>query len=127
MAISLGGLDLNPNLIWIDQYNYSPINHVEERTLDGHLFINTSENISGKPITLESTIDQGWFTYQMINTLGNMSRNINGIYSLIINDFNASVMFRHSDKPALNVIPLIPRLVYKVDDYFYGTIKLITI
>jgi len=126
MAIQLGGLTLNPNLLWTDKYKYSPIKHEVERTIGGRLVVKYGALQSGQPITLQATSDQGWLTTIMVENLQVMANMPGGEFQLILDNFITQVIFRHQDAPALEIEPLISRITYDPTDYHVGYIRLLT-
>ncbi len=127
MAIVLGGLTLNPNLIWTDRNQHSDVVYKVDRTISGRQIISSGKNQGGRPITLQATIDQGWLTNDMVNTLQSMADQEAAQFQLTLGVFIAQVMFRHYDAPAVEFESLIPRATPTVDDQHIGVIKLFTI
>ena len=62
MAIVLGGVVLDDNVVWIDRDDFSPVAQETDRTLAGNLITFSSVLIGGRPVTLEATVERGWFT-----------------------------------------------------------------
>lgn len=52
MAITLGGIELPDDLVWIDEFDWDPVAQATVRTLGGINVIEESALIAGRPITL---------------------------------------------------------------------------
>jgi len=127
MTISLGGIELNPGLVWAERYGYSPVIQEVQTTLDGYPVIYTRTRIAGMPITLVAMDDQGWLTKAMADSLQISANAPGSVLSLVIGDEQFTVVFRHNEPPAVALRPLIPRAVPLPEDYFVGEIKLMTV
>ena len=126
MIITLGGLSLSPDLVWSDQFGYSPVDQTVRTALDGRAVIFYATNVTGRPITLQSTTDTGWIDYQTVQALEALAAVAGQEYTLVIGDQSFQVMFRHNEPPAFKAEPLIPRINPDPTDEFLATIKLIT-
>lgn len=127
MAILLGNTTLNPNMVWVDRYAYSPVVQEVQTTLDGYPVVYTRSRTAGMPITLVALEDQGWLTKAMADAVQTSALLPGAVFELVIGDETFSVVFRHHDAPAVIFRPLITRAVPLPEDYFVGEIKLMTI
>jgi len=127
MAISLGGTTLNPNMVWTDRMNYSPVVQDVQVTLGGTPIVYAQSKEGGQPITLTAYADQGWLTKSMVDAVQTYAQQAGLVLALVIGSESFDVMFRHHEPPAVNFQPLIPRAVPLPEDYFVGEIKLMTI
>lgn len=127
MAIELGGVVLNPGMVWSDRYSYSPVTQNVNRTLGGVIRVTSLQLKKGRPITLEAIQDQGWLTRTVVDQVKALADVAGATYSLTVGPESFIVMFRHEDGPAVEFLPLIPRGEPLDDDYFVGTLKLITV
>ncbi|MBF0358950.1 MAG: hypothetical protein HQL70_10110 [Magnetococcales bacterium] len=114
----LGNLILPDSLQWTDQYSLSPVTQTVAHTLAGTPVV-FSRKGSGLPITLAATGDTTWLDLTTTKLLAEMSEQVGVIYSLIWNDLNFNVIFRHHEPPAISLTPLWPH-----HDHFTGTIRL---
>ena len=127
MAITLGGITLNPNMLWPERYGYSPVIQEVQTTLDGHPVIYTRTRTAGMPITLVATEEQGWLTKAMADAVQSNSQSPGAMFLLIIGSDSYNVVFRHHEAPAVALRPLLPRAIPLAEDYFIGEIKLMTV
>lgn len=125
--ISIQGVELNPNMIWVDRNSWVGVSQSVQRTLGGQLIVTARGLVGGQPVTLSSIEDQGWLTSEQVNAVQALADIPGGIFDLDINGMVRKVMFRHEESPAFVTTPLIPRLEPQPGDYFICTIKLMFI
>jgi len=99
MAIVLDGTTLPDDLIWVDEYDWTPVQQSVGYTLSGALLVQTGAKLAGRPITLSGGADHGWALRSLIDTLqGKLS--IATAMTLILHDARSfDVLWRHGDKP----------------------------
>lgn len=127
MSITLESVTLTTGLVWADRESYSPVAQTAQRTLGGVAVITSAQLSEGTPITLSSLQDQGWVLKTQLDAIKALADVAGGVYSLTIGSDTYQVMFRHEDPPAVEFGPLIPRTIPLDDDWFIGTIKLLTV
>lgn len=124
MTLILATIDLNDDMQWIDRARQIQVAQTDQRTVAGNL-VTFAQNLTlGRPITLEATERQGWIMYQEVLDLEALAEVAGATYSLQIEADVYIVQFRHSDPPAVDFRPLIPRLNIDPADYMVGQIKL---
>jgi len=125
--IQLGATVLNINLTWPDRdYTYQ-VEQERRRTLGGSQVVWSQQASGGRPITLVAVQDQGWLTKAQKDAVYAMAAVSGGQFTLVIGVDSFNVVFRHDEAPAVEFSPLISRAVDLVEDYFVGTIKLVTL
>lgn len=62
MSITLDTVTLPDDLLWIDEFQFSPIVQQSDYSLDGSLILQESTVLAGRPITLAAGNDYGWCT-----------------------------------------------------------------
>lgn len=126
--ITLGGVILNPDLIWTDRFKYSPVAQTTDRLLGGTLVVHNQTLQKGQPITLEADSTTGWFTKAMVDSLMAMASESGNIVTFNYhNQESHQVMFNHEDPPAVDFDFIVNRVPFQTDDYFTGIIKLFTV
>jgi hypothetical protein len=60
MSILLDGIALPDDLIWIDEYDHTPITQTVSKAVDGSLIIEAATQAKGRPITLKGDEDAAW-------------------------------------------------------------------
>lgn len=125
--IVLGGITLNPSLQWINKEQYTPVVQEIKETLGGSIVVYAKVLGKGRPIILEATDEEGWFTYQMVTSLQALANDPDGTYTLNFHGTNYTVMFDNSQGSSLEFTKLQPRAVSLNTDYYSGVIKLFTV
>ena len=126
--ITLGGLTLNDDLIWVDRFTYSPIAQSTDRLLAGTLVVHNQTLQKGQPITLEANESTGWFTTPMVTQIMTWAATPGQELTFNFhNEVSYQVAFNHEDAPAVEFNPIVFRVPYATTDYFTGTLKLFTV
>lgn len=120
--MKLGGITLDHDL-YLDPFSDN-VTSTAEQTIDGETVV-FSQTTSGQSIDLIGYETSGWLTYGVLKQLHALSNVAGAVYALELADGTVKqVRFRHEEKPAVDMTPIVSRSVYDNDDYFYGTIKL---
>jgi hypothetical protein len=126
MPITLGNLTFTNKLYFDNEIEWTGIAESAEMTLGGGIVIYGGE-VSGRPIDLIGEEIRGWIKYSELKMLREMASESEATYSLNYDGDTYTVRFRHEDSPVLEMTPIIRRVKYKNDDWFYGTIKLMEV
>ena len=131
-SITLGGVSLNPDMVWVDEQEYSFVAQQVTRTLGGKLKIYSQGLEKGRPISLEGQEDQGWLTRAQVESVRALSEIPGSQYTLTFigtttGSRSFTVMFRHEEGPPFTARLLIPRIDVEQTDYYTCEIKLITV
>jgi hypothetical protein len=125
-VLTLDGLSLPPDLIWVDEFDWTPTEQNETRTLTGALVIETAQKLAGRPITLAGTHESGWATKAQVDAVFAKLSNA-GVMVLVLPDGRAfNVKFRHKDKP-IESKPIVDYSIMEAADFYDLTIKLMTV
>jgi len=127
IVFNLGGVDLNPNMIWRDRYVSQQVAQTTLRTLAGSSIIFSQGLSLGESILLEATDKTGWLTKTQVDQVLALATVVGAVYQLNVDGTIIAVVFRHEEPPAVAFNPLIPRLNSGNDDYLIGVIKLTTV
>lgn len=127
MAIVLDGLTLNGSLQWQERDGWQPVGQATRRTLGGNLVVYHQAIEAGMPITLEATEETGWIKRSVLTQLVQKASVPGAVYAFEYHGATYDVVFRHNEPPALEFRPLIPRATPLPDDYYIGTLKLLTV
>lgn len=126
-TLILGGVALNPQMVWVDRKQSQNVAQSVLRTLGGAPVIFSQQLVKGENITLVAREDRGWVRGSVYRQLAELAAVAGAILELQINAQVLQVMFRHHEAPALDFEPVIPRLNEQDKDIYTGTIKLITV
>jgi hypothetical protein len=60
MALTLDAITLPTDLLWVDEYAYTPVKQTINTAVDGSLVIEAAAAQAGRPITLQGGDDYAW-------------------------------------------------------------------
>ncbi|MEW6487658.1 MAG: hypothetical protein AB1578_07060 [Thermodesulfobacteriota bacterium] len=105
----LGGVTLPADLLWVDEFAWTPVEQAREYTLDGSLILEEAVMQAGRPITLASGPDRAWVTRTTVAALYALAQ-APAALALTLHDGRAfSVVFRHAER-ALEAEPVVPEV-----------------
>jgi hypothetical protein len=125
-TLTLDGLALPPDLLWVDEFDWTPTEQNETRTLTGALVIETAQKIAGRPITLAGTRESGWATKVQVDSVFAKLSNVGELVLVMPNGTTFNVKFRHKEKP-IESKPIVDYQIMEADDPYDLTIKLMTV
>lgn len=126
MSITLDAITLPPDLIWSDEFDWSPVQQSKTYTLTGALILEKGTMQAGRPITLVGGDNAAWITRATLQTLY-AKLTTTAPMSLALNDGRVfSVAFNHDDKP-IEARPVLDYSTPADDDFYTLTLKLITL
>jgi len=92
-------LTLPTDLIWIDEFDWTPVQQTQTRSITGALIIETGTKQAGRPITLSGGNDYGVITRATLTSLS-AKLTANSPAVLTLNDGRVfNVIFDHSKTP----------------------------
>lgn len=125
-ALILDGLSLPLDLLWTDEFDWTPTEQHQTYTLTGALVFETALKTAGRPITLSGGQDGGWATKAQIDALYSKLSISTPLALTLPNAQTFNVRFRHEDKP-IEANPIVSYRVMGSDDVYELTIRLITV
>jgi hypothetical protein len=125
-VLTLDGLALPLDLLWIDEFEFTPTQQSQARTLSGALVFETAAKVGGRPITLAGGNDYGWATKTQMDALYAKLTITTPLSLVLPNAQTFSVRFRHEDTP-IDAKPIAAYRVMDAGDYYAMTLKLITV
>lgn len=66
---TLATVTLPADMIWVDEFNWSPVQRATEYSLAGALIVDVAERQAGRPITLQGAADAGWMHRSVLQAL----------------------------------------------------------
>jgi hypothetical protein len=123
-------ITLPPDLLWEDEFAWSPISQSTERSLTGALLIDVSARQGGMPITLTGTERHAWLLRTEVQALRAWVALPGQVFTLTINGQAFTVLFDHGTDEtsrAFVVSPLIDFSDPQPQDYYCSvTLRFIT-
>ena len=126
-AVTLDGLALSPNLLWIDEFDYTPTAQSLTRTLTGALVEETAVKLAGRPITLSGDSESGWVTRTQVLALYGKLTATGSMTLTLPTGASFTVKFRHEDGTPVEARPIDAWRDMEADDPYTLKIKLITV
>lgn len=127
MAVTLGGVSLPDDLVWVNRDAYNPVRQEVKFTLGGAPVMYHRSISSARPIVLASLPDQAWFTKAQVDSITGLADVAAATYALVIGSDSFSVVFDYTQGQAAEFNPLIGRSEPLAGDYFTGTLKFLTV
>ena len=126
--MQLDTITLPDDLLWINEFDWNPVEQSTERSLTGALLVQEQQMKFGRPIELSGGIEAGWVSRSTVVNLLALSQIANKIMTLTLPDLRKySVIFdRQSGSPveARQIIPF----AYPDDGFQYSlTLRLLTV
>lgn len=98
---------LHADLLWSDEFSWSPVEQSTERTITGALIVSSAARQAGRPITLQPEDDSSaWMTRALVEQLRNWSEGVGQVMVLTLRGQVRNVVFRHHEPPALEANPV---------------------
>lgn len=121
-------LDLHPDLMWSDEFNWQPVEQSAERTITGALVIMPALRVGGRPITLEPEDDSSaWMVRADVEQLRNWAAGAGTVLQLTLRGTTRSVVFRHQDGSGLEARPVVHFSEMASDDFYLPTLRFMEI
>ena len=132
-------------MLWEDRYQSYQVAQTVNRTVGGRAIVYATPLKAGRKITFKGTQESGWLDKTTADLLMGMANTVGSTFLLelgeendsgtldtsgnlvLINPETYNVIFRHNEPPAIELNPIVGRAVQASGDFFYGTIKLLTI
>lgn len=125
MAITLDTLTLPADLIWVDEYAYTPVKQTVSVAIDGSLIIEAAAQSKGRPITLQGNEDAAWIDRATLEQLRAKQYQPALAMTLVMNGVTFSVLFMQPG--GIEAKPLIDYSTPVDADWYQITLKLMEI
>lgn len=130
MAITLQkGADtivLPPDLLWSDEFAWSPVSQGTERSVTGALLIDVSTRQDGMPITLTGTERHAWMQRPEVQALRAWIALPEQVFTLTINGQAFAVLFDHGTDETSRAFVVSPLIDFcdPQDSHYYCSVTL---
>lgn len=125
-VLTLGSVNLPLDLVWVDEYDWTPTEQHQARSLSGALVVETAQKTGGRPITLGDGTDPVFVPKAVIDDLFDLLETPSSMTLTLQDGRTFTVIFRHEDKP-IEAKPVVDYRIMEQTDYYHATIKLLTI
>lgn len=121
-------INLSDDVLWVDEFEWNPVEQSVERTLSGGLIVDSSEVLGGRSITLEPPDDSSaWTKYEDVLKLNLLARTPGLVMQLTFRGITRDVMFRHQDRDPVSAKAVVVYSDPAATDPYLVTIKLMEI
>lgn len=125
MTISLDAITLPEDLIWVDEYAYTPVKQTINTAVDGSLVIEAAAALAGRPMTLQGEDNAAWIDRSTLEALRAKQYQAALVMTLTLNGASFSVLFMQPDGIAAR--PVIDYNNPEAADWYTVTLKFIEI
>jgi hypothetical protein len=126
MSITLDAITLPSDLIWTDEFDWTPVQQSENYSLTGALYLETGIKQAGRLITLTGGPDSAWIPRSTLAALY-AKLAAAAAMTLTLNDARSfSVVFRNGQQP-IEARPIIDYSTPDSADWYSLSIKLMQI
>nr|MDT0253689.1 hypothetical protein [Endozoicomonas sp.] len=126
--MQLDTITLPDDLLWINEFEWNPVEQNQERTLTGALLVQEQSKQHGRSIKLSGGDDAGWVNRSTVVSLLTLSETTHQIMTLTLPDLRQfSVIFDRSSGSPVEAQQILP-FAFPGDNYQYSlTIRLLTV
>ena len=121
-TVTLGGITLPPDLVWIDEFDHEPVAQADSRTLGGVLISEETALLHGRPITLGAPGQ--WVERSVVIALKALAATSAETHTLSLRGDTYTVQFR---RPAITARPAVTYADPLAADPYEITINLRTV
>lgn len=86
---------LPDDILWPDEFGWSPVDQSTERSVGGQLVIDVAARVGGRQITLQSGADYGWTTRSTVSQLEAWRALAGAQMALLFRGVTRTVVFDH--------------------------------
>ncbi|WP_066017379.1 hypothetical protein [Endozoicomonas atrinae] len=117
--MQLDTISLPDDLLWINEFEWNPVQQSTDRSLTGALLVQEGQLINGRPIVLSGNGEAGWVSRLTVKNLFALSKAANKTMTLTLPDNRQfSVIFDRSNGAPVEAQQVLP-FAYPEDDYQY--------
>ncbi|MET4694998.1 hypothetical protein [Endozoicomonas lisbonensis] len=126
--MTLDTIELPDDLLWINEYSWSPVEQTTERSLSGAFLVQEQSVQHGRPIQLSGSEESGWVNRSTVEALLQLAITPNKIMNLTLADNRQfSVIFDRSNNSPIEAQQILP-YAYPDDSYQYSlTLRFLTV
>jgi len=121
----IGGVTLDNDMIWVDEFQYTPMTGTAARAIDGHMVVQTFKTEGGQSVTLSGSESFGWQKRSTVLALQALALYPEDSFLVTLPDSRQlEVMFRPEEESAMTFQPVTTASAPGNDFWYYGTINL---
>lgn len=123
---TLGTIPIPSGCVWVDEFDWSPVESAQERSIGGALIVDVAPRLKGRPITLQADDGRGWngMTRTVLSQLYALAATPGQQHELTLADGREfTVMFRPGEEP-ITARPIAVRELPPADWPYIITLRL---
>lgn len=105
--MQLDAITIPGDLLWVDEFDWSPIESHQEYAVTGALVVDTATRLAGRPITLEADDDRAWIDRATLQALHALTTPADRQMLLTIAGTARTVIWRPGAEP-ISARPIFP-------------------
>ncbi|MFK0570084.1 hypothetical protein [Endozoicomonas sp.] len=126
--MQLDTITLPDDLLWINEFEWNPVEQNVERSLTGALLVQERQITHGRTIVLSGGNEAGWVSRLTVKNLFALSKAANKTMSLTLPDGRQfSVIFDRSNGSPVEAQQVLPFAYPEDSDQYFLKIKLLTL
>ena len=126
--MQLDTITLPDDLLWINEFEWNPVEQTTERSLTGALLIQEGQLTHGRPIELSGNGEAGWVSRLTVKSLFALSKAANKTMTLTLPDNRQfSVIFDRSNGAPVEAQQVLPFAYPEDSDQYLLTLRLLTV
>lgn len=101
MSQTLGSVVLPDGLVWVDEFDWAPVERAVEYSTTGSLLVDVGTRAAGRPITLQADANAGWrgMTRTKVQSLQSLAADAQATHRLTLADSRAFTVMFAPDNP----------------------------
>ncbi|USE38063.1 hypothetical protein [Endozoicomonas sp. SCSIO W0465] len=126
--MQLDTITLPDDLLWINEFEWNPVEQTTERSLTGALLVQEGQFNYGRPIVLSGNGEAGWVSRLTVKSLFALSETVSKTMTLTLPDNRQfSVIFDRSNGAPVEAQQLMPFAYPDDSDQYLLTLRLLTV
>ena len=126
--MTLDGIELPDDLLWVDEFDWNPVAQDIERSLTGALMVQEQAKLYGRPITLTGGDEAGWVTRATVLELMALAEVPSKIMKLTFVDGRVFlVRFNYQTNGVVSSYQIIKSAAPALNDLYMITVKLMSL
>ena len=124
----LNTITLPDDLLWINEFDWNPVQQNLERSLTGALLVQEGQYSYGRSIVLSGNNEAGWVDRSTVKAILALSETPNSVMSLTLADNRVfSVIFDRSDGSPIEAQQILPFAYPGDNDQYFLTLRFLTV
>ena len=124
----LDTITLPDDLLWINEFEWNPVEQTTERSLTGALLVQEGQVTYGRPIVLSGGSEAGWVSRLAVKNLFALSKAANKTMTLTLPDSRQfTVIFDRSNGAPVEAQQVLPFAYPEDSDQYLLTLRLLTV